>query len=78
MSEVAVTTSSMMRNYPLISAIVAFAIAQAIKFFTTWFVRFVFLSIPFFFFIVFHEPGVEYCSLEKLFKLMVWPMMCEL
>ncbi|KAG4975412.1 hypothetical protein AAZX31_11G253000 [Glycine max] len=39
MSEAAATTtsSSMMRNYPLISAIVAFAIAQFIKFFTAWF-----------------------------------------
>lgn len=44
MSEAAATTtsSSMMRNYPLISAIVAFAIAQFIKFFTAWFVRFSF------------------------------------
>ncbi|KAG4920056.1 hypothetical protein JHK82_049011 [Glycine max] len=38
MSEAAATTSSsMMRNYPLISAIVAFAIAQFIKFFTVWY-----------------------------------------
>jgi len=45
MVEVSITTSSIMHNYPLVSAIVAFALAQAIKFFTTWFVRFVF---PFF------------------------------
>ncbi|BAT86598.1 uncharacterized protein LOC106754621 [Vigna radiata var. radiata] len=37
MGEVAVTTSSIMHNYPLVSAIVAFVIAQAIKFFTTWY-----------------------------------------
>ncbi|KAJ1410610.1 hypothetical protein SESBI_21776 [Sesbania bispinosa] len=38
MNEVeATTSSSMFRNYPLISAIVAFAIAQSIKFFTTWY-----------------------------------------
>ncbi|KAL3003271.1 hypothetical protein AAZX31_08G099800 [Glycine max] len=29
--------SSITSNYPLISAIVAFALAQSIKFFTTWF-----------------------------------------
>ncbi|XP_027336706.1 uncharacterized protein LOC113850377 isoform X1 [Abrus precatorius] len=38
MNEVASTTSSsMFHNYPLISAIVAFAIAQSIKFFTAWY-----------------------------------------
>ncbi|KAB1209532.1 putative membrane protein YuiD [Morella rubra] len=30
-------SSSLFTNYPLISAFVAFAIAQAIKFFTTWY-----------------------------------------
>ncbi|RYQ82993.1 hypothetical protein Ahy_B10g101603 isoform B [Arachis hypogaea] len=34
----ATTSSSMFRNFPLISAFVAFALAQSIKFFTTWFV----------------------------------------
>ncbi|KAF7839810.1 putative membrane protein yuiD [Senna tora] len=31
------SSSSIFTNYPLISAIVAFAIAQSIKFFTTWY-----------------------------------------
>nr|KYP52968.1 hypothetical protein KK1_025175 [Cajanus cajan] len=31
------STSSIFSNYPLISAFVAFALAQSIKFFTTWF-----------------------------------------
>ncbi|RYR35412.1 hypothetical protein Ahy_A10g050563 [Arachis hypogaea] len=33
----ATTSSSMFRNFPLISAFVAFALAQSIKFFTTWY-----------------------------------------
>nr|CAD1837039.1 unnamed protein product [Ananas comosus var. bracteatus] len=31
------SSSSLFYNYPLISAVVAFALAQAIKFFTTWY-----------------------------------------
>ncbi|XP_061338705.1 uncharacterized protein LOC133285483 [Gastrolobium bilobum] len=33
----ATTSSSMFHNYPLVSALVAFALAQSIKFFTTWY-----------------------------------------
>ncbi|KAF8390600.1 hypothetical protein HHK36_025127 [Tetracentron sinense] len=31
------SSSSILRNYPLISALVAFALAQSIKFFTSWY-----------------------------------------
>lgn len=44
MNETAPTTSSsssIFHNYPLISAILAFTIAQSIKFFTVWFVQFI-------------------------------------